>query len=211
MDFASSRREYKRSSLAEREMKKNPFQQFSLWLEEAVAAGSAEANTMTLATSSPEGFPSCRVVLLKELDHKGFVFYTNYNSRKGKELLTTPRAAAVFYWPELERQVRVEGMVEQLSRNESALYFNSRPRGSRLSAFLSPQSEVIPDRGYLEEMWENGNHQYPGDTVPLPVNWGGFRIIPHTIEFFQGREHRLHDRIRYRLLKNEWIMERLAP
>jgi pyridoxamine 5'-phosphate oxidase len=185
--------------------------QFEQWLEQALAAGLVLPNTMALATATPDGRPSARMLLLKGLDERGFTFYTNYGSQKGTELAANPHAALVFYWAELERQVRVTGRAERVSRAESEAYFRTRPFGSRLGAWASPQSEVISGRAVLEDRVRELSLEHLGENVPLPPFWGGFRLYPDEVEFWQGRENRLHDRFRYRRQGNGWIVERLAP
>ncbi|MEB3123905.1 MAG: pyridoxamine 5'-phosphate oxidase [Snowella sp.] len=208
----SLRSNYALSGLHETDLLGNPFQQFQLWLEQAIAAELPEPNAMTLATLSKEGKPIARMVLLKGLDEKGFVFYTNYDSAKGKQLTETDSAALVFWWAGLERQVRVEGMVEKVSSEESDAYFQSRPKASQLGAWASPQSQVIENRGVLEKRLAELEEKYATEKVPRPPHWGGFRVIPTAIEFWQGRPSRLHDRIRYELdEKGDWFYQRLAP
>lgn len=190
----------------------NPFQQFAEWHRLVFSMGLKEPTAMTLATASADGEPSARMVLLKHFDERGFVFFTNYLSRKGRDLAENPRAALVFYWAELERQVRVSGHVNRTSAEESDLYFASRGIGSRISAAASPQSSVIESRADLERSWRQLYAAHETGSVPRPAHWGGFRLHPNSIEFWQGRENRLHDRIRYRLSdENVWIVERLAP
>jgi pyridoxamine 5'-phosphate oxidase len=208
----SLRSNYALSGLHETDLLGNPFQQFQLWLEQAIAAELPEPNAMTLATLSEEGKPIARMVLLKGLDEKGFVFYTNYDSAKGKQLTETDSAALVFWWAGLERQVRVEGTVEKVSSTESDAYFQSRPKASQLGAWASPQSQVIESREVLEKRLAQLEEQYATEKVPRPPHWGGFRVIPTAIEFWQGRPSRLHDRIRYELdEKGDWFYQRLAP
>ncbi|PZV22738.1 MAG: pyridoxamine 5'-phosphate oxidase [Snowella sp.] len=208
----SLRSNYALSGLHETDLLGNPFQQFQRWLEQAIAAELPEPNAMTLATLSKEGKPIARMVLLKGLDEKGFVFYTNYDSAKGKQLTETDSAALVFWWAGLERQVRVEGMVEKVSSEESDAYFQSRPKASQLGAWASPQSQVIENRGVLEKRLAELEEKYATEKVPRPPHWGGFRVIPTAIEFWQGRPSRLHDRIRYELdEKGDWFYQRLAP
>lgn len=208
----SLRSNYALSGLHETDLLGNPFQQFQLWLEQAIAAELPEPNAMTLATLSKEGKPIARMVLLKGLDEEGFVFYTNYDSAKGKQLTETDSAALVFWWAGLERQVRVEGMVEKVSSEESDAYFQSRPKASQLGAWASPQSQVIENRGVLEKRLAELEEKYATEKVPRPPHWGGFRVIPTAIEFWQGRPSRLHDRIRYELdEKGDWFYQRLAP
>lgn len=208
----SLRSNYALSGLHETDLLGNPFQQFQLWLEQAIAAELPEPNAMTLATLSEEGKPIARMVLLKGLDEKGFVFYTNYDSAKGKQLTETDSAALVFWWAGLERQVRVEGTVEKVSSEESDAYFQSRPKASQLGAWASPQSQVIENRDVLEKRLAELEEKYATEKVPRPPHWGGFRVIPTAIEFWQGRPSRLHDRIRYELdEKGDWFYQRLAP
>ncbi len=208
----SLRSNYALSGLNETDLLDTPFQQFQRWLEQAIAAKLPEPNAMTLATLSKEGKPIARMVLLKGLDEKGFVFYTNYDSAKGKQLTETDSAALVFWWAGLERQVRVEGMVEKVSSEESDAYFQSRPKASQLGAWASPQSQVIKNRGVLEKRLAELEEKYATEKVPRPPHWGGFRVIPTAIEFWQGRPSRLHDRIRYELdEKGDWFYQRLAP
>ncbi len=210
--IADLRRDYTLRGLSETDVDSDPFKQFQVWFSDAFGANLIEPNAMILATATKDGKPSARTVLLKGFDERGFVFYTNYESRKGQELAENPWAALVFLWAELERQVRIEGRVEKCSAVESDTYFRSRPLGSRLSALVSQQSQVISSREVLENrlqelMVENAN----GD-VPRPPYWGGYRLSPTSIEFWQGRPDRLHDRLRYRLLHDgSWLIERLSP
>lgn len=201
-----------RKILRESEVDRDPVRQLNSWLEAARAAGIHEPLAMTLATARADGTPSARVVLLRGLDERGLTFFTNYQSRKGVELAQNPQAALLFYWGELERQVRVEGRVELTTAAESDAYFATRPAGSRRGAWASPQSQVIPGRDFLERGMETIAVQYPGDAVPRPEHWGGYRVIPHTFEFWQGQPDRLHDRLRYRRTsEGRWAVERLAP
>jgi len=210
--IASLRRTYARASLAEGDVAADPVTQFLSWFDEAGRAELREPNAMTLATSTPDGAPSARIVLLKGVDERGFVFYTDYRSRKGSELAANPRAALVFHWMELERQVRVTGSVERVSRAESERYFASRPLGSRIGAWTSHQSQVIPDRAGLEAREAEVAARYSGGEVPLPPHWGGYRVAPAEVEFWQGRPSRLHDRLRYvRSGDGGWRIERLSP
>ncbi len=209
---ARLRKEYTRAGLKESDTHPNPIEQFRTWFDEALAANLHEPNAMTLATSTPHGRPSVRVVLLKGFDERGFVFYTNYEGRKGEELEANPYCALLFYWGELERQVRVEGRVGRLPDEESDAYFAGRPRGSQLGAWASEQSRPVKDRGALEERLRELEAEYEGREVPRPPFWGGYRVEPEVIEFWQGRENRLHDRLRYRRLGNGgWRRERLQP
>jgi pyridoxamine 5'-phosphate oxidase len=190
----------------------DPFRQFRAWFAAAEAAGVPQPEAMTLATATPDGQPSARVVLLRGVDARGFVFFTNYDSRKGDELRANPRAALVWFWPGPQRQVRVEGRVEVVSAAESDAYSQSRPRGSQLGAWASPQSRVVPGRGVLEESMAAVTARYEGQPVPRPPHWGGYRIVPDAVEFWQNRPNRLHDRLRYvRQGDGGWRVERLAP
>ena len=212
MGFADLRKEYMQRGLDESDVDADPFRQFAAWFDEARAASPVEPNAMALATVGADGRPSLRMVLLKGADERGFVFYTNYESRKGRELADTPWAALTFFWPEMERQIRIEGRVEPVSTEESDAYFHSRPVGSQLSASASRQSEVIAGREELEQRVAALSAQYQDREIPRPENWGGFRVIPDAIEFWQGRANRLHDRLRYRLLASGgWQIERLSP
>ncbi|NWG20548.1 MAG: pyridoxamine 5'-phosphate oxidase [Chloroflexi bacterium] len=211
MQVADLRKEYTLHGLSEDEVDTNPLRQFQRWFDQAQAAGLAEPNAMTLATATPDGRPSARMVLLKGVDSGGFVFFTNYESRKGNELAANPWAALVFYWPELERQVRIEGRVARVAAEESDAYFASRPDGSRIGAWASRQSSVISGRAELERRVAELEATYAGGEVPRPPYWGGFRVTPDVIEFWQGRPGRLHDRIRYRREDSAWIIERLSP
>jgi pyridoxamine 5'-phosphate oxidase len=212
MSIADLRREYTLAGLNEQDLHRDPIRQFQNWFDQALAAGIIEPNAMVLATADQAGQPSTRVVLLKNVDARGFSFFTNYNSRKGRELGLNPRAAATFPWLALERQVCVTGRVSQLSREESDAYFQKRPRASRLSAWASQQSHVIGDRAALERQMQNMEAKYPGDDIPLPPHWGGYVLAPVEIEFWQGRPSRLHDRLRYkREADGSWKIERLSP
>ena len=210
-DLARVRKEYSRHALSETDVDLNPFVQFNRWLQEVLSARLPEPNAMALATATVEGKPSVRMVLLKGFDDRGFVFFTNYEGRKSSELLKNPYAALLFYWSELERQVRIEGSVEKTSRRESEEYFNTRPLESRLGAWASKQSEVIPGRSDLEQKVSDLKERYANREVPVPPFWGGFRLQPQVFEFWQGRENRLHDRIRYSLEGGVWVIERLSP
>lgn len=210
MQIADLRKEYTRRGLDEASAADDPFEQFQSWFDQALSAGVPEPNAMTLATVAANGRPSARVVLLKGLDRRGLVFYTNYRSRKASELLATGVAALVFFWPELERQIRVEGLVEQVSSDESDAYFAGRPPGSRLGAWASPQSQVISGRDVLDRQLAEAVERW-GDDPPRPEHWGGYRVVPDSFEYWQGRPSRLHDRLRYRRDGDKWLRERLAP
>jgi pyridoxamine 5'-phosphate oxidase len=212
-DSAKLRAEYQRAALDERDVDRDPIRQFAAWFGEAVAAQLPEPNAMTLATVGDGGRPAARIVLLKGADAHGFVFFTNYDSRKGRELARDPRAALLLFWVELERQVRIEGVTERVSAAESDAYFASRPRLSRFGAWASPQSETIDGRAVLEERFAQVAARYADESapVPRPPNWGGYRLVPDRFEFWQGRRSRLHDRILYRRAADAWTIERLAP
>ena len=210
-DVAGLRKEYTRAGLAESDVAPDPVEQFRRWFDETLAAGLHEPNAMTVATATADGRPSARVVLLKGFDERGFVFYTNYDGRKGRELDENPRVALLFYWGELERQVRVEGAVSRVSEGESDAYYASRPRGSRLGAWASEQSRVVEGREVLEGRIGDLEAEYEGREVPRPPFWGGYRIGPEVVEFWQGRENRLHDRIVYRREGAGWEIRRLQP
>ena len=212
MAMADMRKDYGLAGLLEKDLAKNPFRQFEKWFQEAEAAKVTEPNAMTVATTGRDGRPSARTALLKACDGRGFVFYTNYESRKGRELDANPHAALLFPWVAMERQVTAEGPVARVSREESEAYFHSRPRASQLAAWASPQSTMIAGRAVIEESYRVIEKKYEGREVPLPPNWGGFRLMPETVEFWQGRRSRLHDRLRYRRETNgDWVIERLAP
>lgn len=209
--IADLRLNYTRQELLETEVDPNPITQFQTWFAQALAADILEPNAMTIATTTKEGIPSARIVLLKGVDERGFVFYTNYESRKGQELVANPYACLVFWWGVLERQVRIEGMVEKVAAAETETYFHSRPVSSQLGAWASDQSRVIPDRAVLEQRLADLTRQYQNQMIPRPPHWGGFRVIPTAIEFWQGRPSRLHDRLLYRLIEGAWNIERLSP
>jgi pyridoxamine 5'-phosphate oxidase len=210
--IADLRREYHQARLDETDVSHDPIVQFARWFAEAEEVKAHDANAMTLATATTGGAPSARIVLLKAFDERGFVFFTDYRSRKSAELDANPQAALVFYWAELERQIRITGAVQETTREESARYFASRPLGSRLGAWASQQSRVIPGRHVLEADLREVEERFGEGEVPLPPHWGGFRVLPDSIEFWQGRENRLHDRIRYaRDAAGEWKVDRLSP
>ncbi|HEX4228065.1 MAG TPA: pyridoxamine 5'-phosphate oxidase [Bryobacteraceae bacterium] len=213
LSLANLRENYTRGGLNESEIDGNPIVQFERWLQQALAADLREPNAMTLATVTPEGKPSARIVLLKEVSESGFVFYTNYMSRKGRDLETNPWAALIFYWADLERQVRVEGDVARVPRRQSEAYFQSRPKGSRLGAWASRQSQPVDSRAQLEIRLKDLEARYASsDFVPTPEFWGGYVVRPQVIEFWQGRPNRLHDRIEYRRKgETDWQIQRLSP
>jgi len=205
------RQDYRAAQLLESDVEDNPILQFKKWFAEAISAQLYEPNVMTLATADSDGKPSARIVLLKDFDDNGFVFYTNYESRKGQDLIENPQAALVFFWAELERQVRIEGVVSKVDAQTSADYFHSRPIGSQIGAMASPQSQIINDRTLLENKVRELAAEYEGREIPRPLHWGGYLVEPTFIEFWQGRSSRLHDRIAYDLVDGSWIINRLAP
>ncbi len=210
--IANIRKDYKLKSFTEKDANTNAIQQFSAWWDEAVNSQIDEVNAFTIATSTKDGRPSARVVLLKGFDHNGFVFFTNYQSHKGKELAYNPQAAMVFFWKELERQIRIEGVIEKVPAQESDDYFFSRPMGSQIGAWASPQSNIISSREVIEENAKKYESEFAVSAITRPPHWGGYRLQPQKIEFWQGRPNRLHDRLQYTILENgEWKMERLAP
>ena len=211
LSIADLRREYAHARLDEKDVSLDPFAEFARWFAEAQAAEVEEVNAMVLATATPDGWPSARVVLLKGFDERGFVFFTDYRSRKGVELDANPRAALVLFWSEVERQVRIAGTVTRTSTEESDLYYRSRPLGSRLGAWVSHQSRPIASREVLEAELREVERRFAGGEVPLPPHWGGYRVRPESFEFWQGRESRLHDRIRYLRDGERWTIERLSP
>lgn len=211
MSIADIRKDYQLKSLTEAEVAKNPFAQFTVWWDEAVASDIDEVNAMALSTVSEQGRPSSRIVLLKGFDEQGFVFFTNYNSDKGRQIEQQQFVSLLFFWKELERQVRIEGRAIKVGEEESDAYYNSRPIGSRLGAWASPQSQKITDRSVLEQALEKITAEYGDKHVPRPSHWGGYRIMPTRIEFWQGRSSRLHDRILYEQVDGHWQISRLAP
>lgn len=211
MSIADIRTDYRKAALSESDTDANPIVQFERWFDEAIKADVHEPNAMCVATATPDAYPSARMVLLKGVDERGFVFYTDYRSRKGHELADNPHAALCFFWGELERQVRITGAVQRVSRGESDEYFRSRPLPSRIGAWTSHQSSVLASREQLESELAVNESRFAGGDVPLPDHWGGFRVVPDEIEFWQGRSSRLHDRIRYLRRGGVWARERLSP
>jgi pyridoxamine 5'-phosphate oxidase len=209
-DLAQLRRDYELKTLDESHVDRDPLKQFGVWMVEAIHAQVPEPTAMTLATADAKGKPSSRIVLLKGVDPRGFVFFTNYRSRKGREIAENPQASLTFMWKELERQVRIEGRVEKVSAEESSAYYDTRPLGARIGAWASPQSEVIESRQWLEARWSNLSEDY-GENPTCPPHWGGYRVLADYLEFWQGRRSRLHDRIAYTRDGNAWKLARLAP
>ena len=212
MAMGDLRKDYMLRGLSEADLDPDPFQQFRVWFEQAVEGGVLEPNAMTLATASPDGRPSARMVLLKGFGPEGFTFFTNYESRKGRELAANPHAALTLHWAALERQIRVEGTVTKVTSEDSDTYFHSRPVGSQLGAAVSHQGQVIPGRGVLEARLRELEARFADQEVPRPDEWGGYRVTPEVIEFWQGRPNRLHDRLHYRRQADaRWVIERLSP
>ncbi len=209
--IADLRREYASRALGEDQADADPIRQFTTWFDEAASAQILDVNAMTLATTTPDGDPDARIVLLKGFDDDGFVFFTNYESAKGRELAAHPRACLLFFWVELERQVRITGAVTKVSRSESEEYFHSRPFESQVGAWASAQSTTVSDRAVLESRYAELTEQYAGQSVPLPAFWGGYRVAPEKVEFWQGRPSRLHDRLLYTRGSDGWTRSRLAP
>ena len=209
--IADIRKDYKLRELLEADMSPDPFQQFEKWWQEVITAEITESNAMTLATVSGDGTPSARIVLLKGLDKDGFLFFTNYNSQKAKDLSANSKASLVFFWKELERQVRVNGEVERVEEESSDAYFNSRPEASRVGAWSSPQSTKIDSREWLQQEVEAYSKRFENNPLVRPAFWGGYRVKPQSVEFWQGRPNRLHDRLKYQWIDNKWKIDRLAP
>ncbi len=205
------RRDYNHSELSKASVNKDPLVQFNNWFNEIVNAKIIDPSAMVLATVAETNMPSARIVLLKEVDVKGFVFFTNYLSRKAKDLETNPNASLLFYWKEMDRQLRIEGIIEKVKTKISEDYFHTRPRESQISAWVSKQSSIVPDRNFLDKKYNELDEEFGNDEIPLPDYWGGYRLIPEYFEFWQGRESRLHDRICYREEKGNWKIFRLAP
>ena len=210
-DIASIRKIYKLESLLESDVDPNPFKQFEKWWQQAIESKIEEPNAMILATSTSDGKPSCRTVLLKDFTNEGFVFFSNYGSRKASQIEQNPSVAILFFWKEMERQIRIEGTIRKVSTEESDIYFASRPRESKIGAWSSPQSTIIENREFLQKNVEKYNAQFETENIPRPEFWGGYIVIPSMLEYWQGRPGRLHDRIQYTNSKNEWMIKRLAP
>ena len=211
MDIADIRKDYQLQSLSEADVAASPVQQFGKWWDDAVNSKIDEVNAMTLATADANGIPSARIVLLKGYDENGFVFFTNYNSNKGNELEKNANACLVFFWKELERQVRITGITEKISDKESIAYFNSRPNGSKIGAWASPQSLAVAGKAWLKETFDYYRERFKHGEIPKPPHWGGYRVKPFKVEFWQGRPSRMHDQIQYTLAENKWNIERLTP
>jgi len=211
MDIANLRREYRYAGLSREQLDPDPIVQFERWFRDATEGGLENANALSLATVGPDGMPSLRTVLLKAFDHEGFVFYTNYGSRKARDIEANPHAAMLFHWLEFDRQVKIEGTASRVSVAESLRYFSTRPRGSQIGAWCSQQSSPVGSRTLLEQAFDSMKRKFADGDIPLPDFWGGYRVKPHRIEFWQGRENRLHDRFEYRLRDGGWAIQRLAP
>jgi pyridoxamine 5'-phosphate oxidase len=210
-DISQIRKDYNQKHLSESDIDTNPLKQFDRWFKQVLKAQCQEPNAMTLATSTFDGKPTARIVLLKDYSNEGFAFFTNYESKKGRQILQNPYGALVFFWPELERQVRIEGIIKKVDDNVSDRYFHSRPEKSKIGAWASPQSQVIPNRKYLDNLKSDFQEEFFGKNIKRPPNWGGYALHPNLYEFWQGRTNRLHDRIQYTFLNDDWIIERLAP
>jgi len=211
MSISDLRKDYSLKNLNKKDVNSDPIKQFAIWYDEATASISGEPNAMVLSTSGADRKPSSRVVLLKGFTDEGFVFFTNYSSRKGNNLAENPFASLLFFWGEMERQVRIEGGAEKISKEESLKYFSTRPRLSQISALVSEQSKPVPSRDVMEEKFHQLEKEFEGKEIPRPVNWGGYLVKPEYFEFWQGRRNRLHDRISYRLESGMWKIERLSP
>jgi len=211
MDITNIRKEYTRTGLCRNDLANDPYIQFEKWFKQAEDSGHPYPNAMSLATAGKDSLPTIRTVLLKIFDEKGFVFFTNYTSDKARQLTENPQAGLLFHWLELERQVKISGDVEKISTAESLKYFTTRPRGSQLGAWCSDQSNIISSRSFLDSQWEKMKQRFSDKEVPLPDFWGGYRVVPSCVEFWQGRESRLHDRFEYRIVEGEWTIQRLAP
>lgn len=211
METEEIRKKYSQIELDEKTVSRDPFEQFDIWYKEVLNSGISEPNAMVTATADSEGISTVRTVLLKSYDNRGFVFFTNYGSKKSRDLSDNPKAGLLFLWKEINRQIRISGTVEKTGQRESEEYFRSRPIESQLGAWASKQSSVIPNREYLTEKYEKYREQFAGKEIPLPPFWGGYRVIPTEFEFWQGRENRLHDRICFKLKGKEWQITRLSP